>query len=144
MIPLFYNAAKLNMGFPGARRLCAVGPRQDPRVSNDWKKRGGKEHVRQLMLGRVKQYAPKGNAKATVCDFKNEYAYLAGCPGHFDHTHCMEGLRTFSEENERRIREGVTEADPFHVLLFSEWGMFCSVSDRRTVRKLLHSPQGSL
>ena len=70
--------------------------------------------------------------RATVCDFKNEYAYLAGCPGHFDHTHCMEGLRTFSEENERRIREGVTEADPFHVLLFSEWGMFCSVSDRRT------------
>jgi len=41
-------------------------------------------------------------------------------------------VKSFAAENERRIREGVTDADPFHVLLFSEWGMFCSVQDRRT------------
>lgn len=132
MIPLFYNAAKLNMGFRGLAACVRWDPGRTPGLVIIGRSGVGKSTCAQLMLGRVKQYAPKGNAKATVCDFKNEYAYLAGCPGHFDHTHCMEGLRTFSEENERRIREGVTEADPFHVLLFSEWGMFCSVSDRRT------------
>ena len=132
MIPLFYNAAKLNMGFRGLAACVRWDPGRTPGLVIIGRSGVGKSTCAQLMLGRVKQYAPKGNAKATVCDFKNEYAYLAGCPGHFDHTHCMEGLRAFSEENERRIREGVTEADPFHVLLFSEWGMFCSVSDRRT------------
>lgn len=92
----------------------------------------GKSVCAQLMLGRVKRYAKGPGARATICDFKSEYGYLKGCPRHFDHTQCMDGLKSFAAENERRIREGLTDADPFHVLLFSEWGMFCSVQDRRT------------
>lgn len=92
----------------------------------------GKSVCAQLMLGRVKRYAKGPGARATICDFKSEYGYLKGCPRHFDHTQCMDGLKSFAAENERRIREGLTDADPFHVLLFSEWGMFCSISDRRT------------
>lgn len=91
----------------------------------------GKSVCAQVMLGRVKRYAP-GGAVATIADFKSEYGYLKGCPRYFEHDRCMEALQTFSAENERRIREGTTEADPLHILLFSEWGMFCSISDRRT------------
>ena len=47
-------------GVPGARRLCAVGPRQDPRVSNNWKKRGGKEHVRPTHVGTCETVCPEG------------------------------------------------------------------------------------
>ena len=92
MIPLFYNAAKLNMGFRGLAACVRWDPGRTPGLVIIGRSGVGKSTCAQLMLGRVKQYAPKGNAKATVCDFKNEYAYLAGCPGHFDHTHCMEGL----------------------------------------------------
>lgn len=92
----------------------------------------GKSVCAQIMGGHLARYSGAPGARATICDFKSEYTYLRGCPGHYDHDRCMEGLKDFAAENERRIREGVREADPFHVLLFSEWGMFCSVQDRRT------------
>lgn len=92
----------------------------------------GKSTAAQIALGRVKCYTKGPGARATICDAKNEYKYLQGSPRRFDHNGCICGLKSFAAENERRIREGVTDADPFHVLLFSEWGMFCSVSDRRT------------
>lgn len=96
----------------------------------------GKSVCAQLMLGRVKRYAKGPGARATICDFKSEYGYLKGCPRHFDHNRCFEGLQSFAAENERRIREGLSDSDPFHdpfhILLFSEWGMFCSMSDKRT------------
>lgn len=75
MIPLFYNAAKLNMGFRGLAACVRWDPGRTPGLVIIGRSGVGKSTCAQLMLGRVKQYAPKGNAKATVCDFKNEYAY---------------------------------------------------------------------
>jgi len=131
-IPLFYDAAKLNMGLGGPASLVRWNPQRVPNLVIIGRSGVGKGVLAQIMLGRVYRYSGGPGAKAIVCDFKSEYTHLRGCPGHYDHDRCMDGLKAFAAENERRIREGVTEADPFHVLLFSEWGMFCSISDRRT------------
>lgn len=131
-IPLFYNADKLNMGLAGPASLVRWDPQRVPNLVIIGKSGVGKSVCAQIMLGKTNRYSGGPGARATVCDFKSEYTYLQGCPGHFGHDFCMDGLKAFAAENERRIREGVTEADPFHVLLFSEWGMFCSISDRRT------------
>lgn len=130
-IPLFYDADKLNMGFGGHASLIQWDHQRCPNLVIIGRSGSGKSVCAQMMLGRVKRYAPKAGVQATVCDFKSEYTYLKGCQRYFDHDRCLEGLKSFAAENERRIREGLTEADPFHVLLFSEWGMFCSVQERR-------------
>lgn len=132
MIPLFYDAQKLSMGLGGSASLVEWNPQRTPNLVIIGRSGVGKSVCAQLMLGRVKRYTKGPGARATICDFKSEYTYLKGCPRHFDHTRCLDGLKSFAGENERRIREGVTDADPFHVLLFSEWGMFCSISDKRT------------
>lgn len=129
-IPLFYDADKLNAGLGGSASLIWWNPQRVPNLEIIGKSGVGKSVCAQLMLGRV--FTNVKGARATVCDFKSEYGYLKGCAGHYDHDRCMEGLKAFAAENERRIREGVTDADPFHVLLFSEWGMFCSIQDKRT------------
>lgn len=131
-IPLFYDAVKLNMGLGGPASLIRVDFQKTPNLVIIGRSGVGKSVCAQLMLGRIRRYAKGPGARATVCDFKSEYTHLDGCPRHFGHDRCMEGLKSFAAENERRIREGVTDADPFHVLLFSEWAMFCSISDRRT------------
>lgn len=120
------------MGLGGAASLIWWCHQRCPNLEIIGRSGAGKSVCAQIMLGRVKRYAKGPGAKATICDFKSEYSgYLKGCPRHFDHDRCMEGLKSFAVENERRIREGVTDADPFHVLLFSEWGMFCSISNKR-------------
>lgn len=131
-IPLFYDAVKLTMGLGGSASLIGWNPQRCPSLVFIGRSGVGKSTAAQIALGRVKRYAKGPGAKATICDFKSEYTYLHRCPRHFDHDRCMEGLKSFAAENERRIREGVTDSDPFHVLLFSEWGMFCSIQDRRT------------
>ncbi len=131
-IPLFYDATKLNMGLGGPASLVRWNPQRVPNLVIIGRSGVGKGVCAQIMAGRVYRYSGGSGARATICDFKGEYTYLQDCPGHYDHDRCMEGLKDFAAENERRIREGVTEADPFHVLLFSEWGMFCSMSDKRT------------
>lgn len=130
-IPLFYDAEKLNMGLGGPASMVKWDPQRCPSLVFVGRSGVGKSTAAQIALGRVKRYTTGSGARATICDFKSEYR-LKDCPKYFDHDHCMEGLKAFAAENERRIREGVTEADPFHVLLFSEWGMFCSMSDKRT------------
>lgn len=130
-VPLFYDADKLSAGIGGPSSLINWDPRRCPSLLFVGRSGTGKSTAAQIALGRVKRHM-KGNTRATVCDFKNEYLYLNGCSGYFNHAQCMEGLRTFAAENERRIQEGMTDSDPFHVLLFSEWGMFCSVLDNRT------------
>lgn len=132
VIPLFYDADKLNMGLEGPACLVAWEHARCPSLAFIGKSGSGKSTAAQIALGRVKRYAKGPGARATICDFKSEYIYLEGCPRHFNHDRCMAGLKSFATENERRIQEGLTDADPFHVLLFSEWGMFCSISDRRT------------
>lgn len=132
LIPLFYDADKLHMGLGGSASLIEWNPQRCPSLVFIGRSGSGKSTAAQIALGRVKRYAKGPGSRATICDFKSEYTYLKGCPRHFAHDRCMEGLKSFAAENERRIREGVTEADAFHVLLASEWGMFCSVSDRRT------------
>lgn len=131
-IPLYYDAEKLNMGLGSPASLIEWSPQRCPNLVFIGKSGVGKSTAAQIALGRLQRYAKGPGAMATVCDFKSEYGYLKGCPRHFDHTQCMDGLKSFAAENERRIREGLTDADPFHVLLFSEWGMFCSISNRRT------------
>lgn len=128
---MFYDADKLNGGLPRSASLVHWERRRCPNLVIIGRSGVGKSICAQVMLGRVRRYAP-GGAVATIADFKSEYGYLKGCPRHFEHDRCMEALQTFSAENERRIREGTTEEDPLHILLFSEWGMFCSVSDRHT------------
>jgi len=123
---------KLNMGLGGPASLVRWDPQRVPNLVIIGRSGAGKSVLSQIMLGRVYCYSRGPKARATICDFKSEYTYLKGCSGHYDHDRCMEGLKAFAAENERRIREGVTEADPFHILLFSEWGMFCSLMDRRT------------
>lgn len=120
------------MGLGGPSALIAWAPQRCPSLVFIGKSGVGKSTAAQIALGRVKRYAKGPGARATICDFKSEYTYLKGCPQHFDHDRCMEGLRSFAAENDRRIREGVADFDPFHILLFSEWGMFCSMSDKRT------------
>ena len=131
-IPLVYDADKLNMGLGGSASMVRWDPQRVPNLVIIGRSGVGKSVLAQIMLGRVYRYSGGSGARATVCDFKNEYTYLKSCPGHYDHDRCMEGLKVFAAENERRIREGVTETDPFHVLLFSEWGMFCSINDKHT------------
>lgn len=130
-IPLFYDANRLNMGLGGPASLVRWDPRRTPNLVIIGKSGVGKSVLAQIMLGRVRRYSGGPGARATICDFKGEYTYLRGNPGHYGHDRCMEGLKAFALENERRIQDGVTEADPFHVLLFSEWGMFCSTSEKR-------------
>lgn len=131
-IPLFYDAVKLKMGLGKTASLVMWNPQRCPNLVIIGRSGVGKSVLAQIALGRVHRFSGGSGARATICDFKSEYTYLRDCPGYYDHDHCMEGLKAFAAENERRIREGVTEADPFHVLLFSEWGMFCSMSDKRT------------
>lgn len=132
-IPLFYDAVKLNMGLGGPASLIAWDPQRCPSLVFIGRSGAGKSTAAQIALGRVKRYANKGpGARATICDYKGEYTYLDGCPRRFVHAQCFEGLKFFAAENERRIQEGVKDSDPFHVLLFSEWAMFCSISDKRT------------
>ena len=131
-IPLFYDAERLNMGLGGLASLIGVNFQKTPNLVIIGRSGVGKSVCAQLMLGRVKRYAKGPGARATICDYKGEYTYLGGCAGRFDHDQCMEGLKSFAAENDRRIREGITDFDPFHILLFSEWGMFCSMSDKRT------------
>lgn len=131
-IPLFYDAEKLNMGLGGSASMIEWTPQRCPSLVFIGKSGAGKSTAAQIALGRLKRYAKGPGARATVCDFKSEYTYLKGCPRHFDHNRCFEGLQSFAAENERRIREGLSDSDPFHILLFSEWGMFCSMSDKRT------------
>ncbi len=128
---MFYDAAKLNAGLPKSACLVEWDRRRSPSLVIIGKSGVGKSVCAQLMLGRVHRYAP-GGAVATIADFKSEYGYLKGCPRHYSHDRCMEALQTFAAENERRIREGTKEDDPLHVLLFSEWGMFCATQDKRT------------
>ena len=118
------------MGLGGSASLIEWNPQRCPSLVFIGRSGSGKSTAAQIALGRVKRYAKGPGSRATICDFKSEYTYLKGCPRHFAHDRCMEGLKSFAAENERRIREGVTEADAFHVLLSSEWGMFCSVSDK--------------
>lgn len=131
-IPLFYDADKLNAGLGGSASLIAWNPQRCPSLVFIGRSGAGKSTAAQIALGRVRRYTKGAGARATVCDFKSEYSYMKGCSRHFDHIRSLEGLKSFAAENERRIREGVTDADPFHVLLFSEWAMFCSLLDRRT------------
>lgn len=131
-IPLFYEAEKLTMGFGGPASLIKWNVQRTPNLEIIGRSGVGKSVCAQLMLGRVARYAKGPGASATICDAKSEYIYLEGCSRRFDNTRCLDGLKSFAAENDRRIREGVTDADPFHVLLFSEWGMWCSVQDRRT------------
>lgn len=131
-IPLFYDATKLNMGLGGPASMVKWDPQRVPNLVIIGRSGAGKSVLAQIAAGRVYRYSGGSGARATICDAKVEYTYLRGCPGHYDHDRCMEGLKAFAAENERRIRESVTEDDPFHVLLFSEWGMFCSMSDKRT------------
>lgn len=120
------------MGLGGPAALIWWVPQRCPSLVFIGRSGVGKSTAAQIALGRLKRYAKGSGAIATICDFKSEYTYLKGCPRYFDHAQCLQGLKFFAAENERRIQEGVTETDPFHVLLFSEWGMFCSVQDRRT------------
>lgn len=131
-IPLFYDAAKLNMGLGGPASMVKWDPQRVPNLVIIGRSGVGKSVLAQIALGRVYRYCGGSGARATTCDFKGEYVYLRGSSNHYDHDHCLDGLKAFAAENERRIRDGVTETDPFHVLLFSEWGMFCSMSDKRT------------
>lgn len=131
-IPLFYDATRLNMGLGGPASTVKWDPQRVPNLVIIGRSGVGKSVLAQIMAGRVFRYSDGAGARATICDYKGEYTYLRNFSGHYDHDRCMEGLKDFAAENERRIREGVTETDPFHVLLFSEWGMFCSMSDRRT------------
>ena len=140
LIPLFYDADKLHMGLGGSASLIEWNPQRCPSLVFIGRSGTGKSTAAQIALGRVKRYAKGPGSRATICDFKSEYTYLKGCPRHFAHDRCMEGLKSFAAENERRIREGVTEADAFYVLLASEWGMFCSVSDRLSVWLDLQRP----
>ena len=145
-IPLFYDAVKLNMGLGAPASLITWDPQRCPSLVFIGKSGAGKSTAAQIALGRVKRYVKGPGARATICDFKSEYTYLSGCPGRFDHAQCFEGLKSFSAENERRIREGVTDADPFHVLLFSEWGMFCSISVKphaHSLRPNAHNKSGN-
>lgn len=128
---MFYDADKLNAGLPRSASLVHWERRRCPNLVIIGRSGVGKSICAQVMLGRVRRYAP-GGAVATIADFKSEYGYLKGCPRHFEHDRCMEALQTFSAENERRIREGTTEEDPLSILVFSEWAMFCSISDRHT------------
>ena len=131
-IPLFYDADKLTMGFGASASLIKWNVQRTPNLEIIGRSGVGKSVCAQIMLGRLERYVKGPGARATICDFKSEYTYLKGCPRHFEHDRCMEGLKLFAAENERRIQEGLKDSDPFHVLLFSEWGMFCSVQDRRT------------
>lgn len=114
-IPLFYDADKLNISLGGPASLIWWNPQRCPSLVFIGKSGVGKSTAAQIALGRAKRYAKGSGAMATVCDFKSEYGYLKGCPRHFDHTQCMDGLKSFAAENERRIREGLTDADPFHI-----------------------------
>lgn len=125
------------MGLGGPASLIEWNPQRCPSLVFIGKSGAGKSTAAQIALGRVKRYVKGPGARATICDFKSEYTYLSGCAGRFDHDRCLEGLRSFAAENERRIREGVTDFDPFYVLLFSEWGMFCSMSDKRIREKAI-------
>lgn len=120
------------MGLGGSASLIEWNHQRCPSLVFIGRSGSGKSTAAQIALGRLKRYVKGPGARATVCDYKNEYLYLKGLPRWFDHARCLEGLKSFAAENERRIREGLTDADPFHVLLFSEWGMFCSISDKRT------------
>lgn len=100
-----------------------------PNLAYLGKSGSGKSVAAQIGLGRVYQFVP--NARATICDFKQEYTYLDGCSGYYA-GNCLEALQTFKEENDRRMREHTSENDPFHVLLFSEYAAFLAASDRRT------------
>lgn len=120
------------MGLGGPAALIWANFQKTPNLVIIGRSGVGKSVCAQIMLGRVKRYAKGPGARATICDFKSEYTYLKGCPRHFEHDRCVEGLKSFAAENECRIREGLKDSDPFHVLLFSEWGMFCSISDKRT------------
>lgn len=131
-IPLFFDAHRLNAGLRGADSLIWWEHRRCPNLVIIGKSGAGKSVLAQLMLGRVSRYAIGAGARATICDYKNEYSYLDGSPFRYTHDHCMDGLKQFAAENERRIREGVTDTDPLYILLFSEWGMFCSIQDKRT------------
>lgn len=130
-VPFFFDANKLHAGLPRHASLVYWDRRRAPNLMVIGRSGVGKSVCAQLMLGRVRRHSGTVGAAATVCDFKSEYAYLRNCTRYFDHDRCMDGLRLFAEENERRIREGITPEDPLHVLLFSEWGMFCSVQDKR-------------
>lgn len=131
-VPLFYDAQKLNMGLGGSASMVWWNPQRVPNLVIIGRSGVGKSVCAQIMLGRTCRYSGGAGARATICDYKGEYTYLRGCPRHYGHDRCMEGLKDFAAENERRIQKGVTEVDPFHVLLFSEWGMFCSMSDKHT------------
>lgn len=137
LIPLFYDAEKLNTGLGGSTSMVRWNPQRVPNLVIIGRSGVGKSVLAQIMLGRVFRYSGSSGARATICDFKGEYTYLRNCPGHYGHDRCMEGLEAFSAENERRIHDGIAENDPFHVLLFSEWGMFCSISDKRTREKAI-------
>lgn len=129
---MFYDADKLSIGLGGTASLIEWNPERCPNLEVIGRSGAGKSTCAQLMLGRLFRYANGAGARATICDFKSEYTYLRGCSNYFGHDDCMKGLKTFAAENERRIQEGVAPSNPFHVLLFSEWGMFCLVQDKRT------------
>ena len=99
LIPLFYDADKLNMGLGGPASLIAWDPRRCPSLVFIGRSGTGKSTAAQIALGRVKRYAKGPGARATICDFKSEYTYLKGCPRHFDHNRCIDGLTSFAAEN---------------------------------------------
>lgn len=89
----------------------------------------GKTFAEKLLLGRIANHVP--GAEVTLCDYKAEdFHFLAGHTRHYEFTDCTTGLNSFFEMFQRR-QSGEDPTRDFRLLVFDEWGAYCSMLEKK-------------
>ena len=125
-IPLAYNKALLEDGV----KKPVVWPYQlAPHAVVIGSTGSGKTYFVTQTIWRALKHIP--NAAVTVCDFKaDDFRFLLGSAGYYQHTACMAGLQDFFDLFAAR-QSGSDQCRDFRLLVFDEWASYLQSLDKK-------------
>lgn len=125
-IPLAYNKALLEDGI----KKPVIWPYQlAPHAVVIGSTGSGKTYFVKQTIWRALKHIP--NAAVTVCDYKaDDFRFLLGFAGYYQHTACVQGLQDFFDLFTAR-QAGADSCRDFRLLVFDEWASYLQSLDKK-------------